>query len=172
MYVLDGLALYFKRFLLAGRLHRDGDVGGIRPTASKPVSAEFYALILFALAGMLFACSANDFALLFVSLELITVTFYVLTSFPTGTFGVLEAGVKYLVIGALSTGFTVFGIALVYGISRKLNLGNCRLWPHITARTLIFLFGLMLVMAGLGFKIAAFPFQFWRRMFIKAAPCR
>src|SRR5207302_4163056 len=82
---------------------------------------EFYALILFALAGMLFASSANDFALLFVSLELITVTFYVLTSFQRTRMASLEAGVKYLIIGALSTGFTVFGIALVAGVSGRLD---------------------------------------------------
>jgi len=76
--------------------------------------AEFYALILFALAGLLFASSANDFALLFVSLELITVTFYILTSFQRSQRRSLEAGVKYLIIGALSTCFTVFGIALVF----------------------------------------------------------
>ena len=77
---------------------------------------------------MLFASSANDFALLFVSLELITVTFYVLTSFQRGQLASLEAGVKYLIIGALSTGFTVFGIALVYGISGTRSTSAT--WPQ------------------------------------------
>ena len=63
---------------------------------------------------MLFAASANDFALLFVSLELITVTFYVLTSFQRGRVASLEAGVKYLIIGALSTG--------VYGLRHRAGL--------------------------------------------------
>src|SRR5437764_587905 len=119
MYLLDGLALFFKRFFLVSALivlmmsveFADCIETGI---------AEFYALILFALAGMLFASSANDFALLFVSLELITVTFYVLTSFQRGRQRSLEAGVKYLVIGALSTGFMVFGIAVVSGVSQTL----------------------------------------------------
>ena len=83
MYALDGLALFFKRFFLLAALivllmsveFADRIASGI---------AEFYALILFALSGMMFASSANDFALLFVSLELITVTFYVLTSFQRG----------------------------------------------------------------------------------------
>ena len=73
---------------------------------------------------MMFASSANDFALLFVSLELITVTFYILTSFQRARLGSLEAGVKYLIIGALSTSFTVFGIAFIYGISGKLNFAD------------------------------------------------
>ena len=123
MYALDGLALFFKRFFLLAALivllmsveFADRIEAGI---------AEFYALILFALSGMLFASSANDFALLFVSLELITVTFYVLTSFQRARVTSLEAGVKYLIIGALSTAFTVFGIALVYGISHTLNFSD------------------------------------------------
>jgi len=93
---------------------------------------------------MLFASSANDFALLFVSLELITVTFYVLTSFQRARVTSLEAGVKYLIIGALSTAFTVYGIALVYGISHTLNFG---LLSGVAAQfgdNKIFLFGLAL----------------------------
>jgi NADH-quinone oxidoreductase subunit N len=110
---------------------------------------------------MLFASSVNNFALLFVSLELITVTFYVLTSFQRTRVASLEAGVKYLIIGALSTAFTVFGIALVYGTSGKLDFGELSnvLAEHLNNK--IFLFGLLFVLVGLGFKIAAFPFQIW-----------
>jgi NADH-quinone oxidoreductase subunit N len=160
MYLLDGLALFFKWFFLLSALivllisveFADCIETGI---------AEFYALILFALAGMLFASSANDFALLFVSLELITVTFYVLTSFQRAQRRSLEAGVKYLIIGALSTCFTVFGIALVYGVSGKMNFGDLALVAPMYHYNQVFLCGLLLVMVGLGFKIAAFPFQIW-----------
>src|SRR5215831_345413 len=120
MYALDGLALFFKRFFLLAAIlvilmsveFSDRIEAGV---------AEYYSLLLFALSGMLFAASTNDFALLFVSLELITISFYVLTSFQRRLLTSLEAGVKYLIIGALSTSFTVFGIALIYGISGKLN---------------------------------------------------
>ena len=169
MYALDGLALFFKRFFLLAAIivlvmsveFADRIKAGI---------GEFYALILFALTGMLFASSANDFALLFVSLELITVSFYVLTSFERGRFSSLEAGVKYLIIGALSTGFTVFGIALVYGISGKLNFGDLAGVTAEIGSNRIFLFGLVLVIAGLGFKIAAFPFQIWAPDVYQGAP--
>jgi NADH-quinone oxidoreductase subunit N len=160
MFLLDGLSLFFKWFFLLSALivllisveFADCIETGI---------AEFYALILFALAGMLFASSANDFALLFVSLELITVTFYVLTSFQRSQRRSLEAGVKYLIIGALSTCFTVFGIALVYGVSGKMNFGDLALVTSLYHYNQVFLCGLLLVMVGLGFKIAAFPFQIW-----------
>jgi NADH-quinone oxidoreductase subunit N len=169
MYLLDGFALFFKRFFLVSALivllmsveFADCIETGI---------AEFYALILFALAGMLFAASANDFALLFVSLELITVTFYVLTSFQRAQRRSLEAGVKYLIIGALSTCFTVFGIALVYGVSGKMNFGELALVAPMYHYNQLFLCGLLLVMVGLGFKIAAFPFQIWAPDVYQGAP--
>ncbi len=169
MYALDGLALFFKRFFLLAALvvllmsveFADQIEAGI---------AEFYALILFALSGMLFASSANDFSLLFVSLELITVSFYVLTSFQRARLTSLEAGVKYLIIGALSTSFTVFGIALVYGTSGKLNFGELAGLGAQLGSNKIFLFGLVLVLVGLGFKIAAFPFQIWAPDVYQGAP--
>jgi NADH-quinone oxidoreductase subunit N len=131
---------------------------------------EFYALVLFALAGMLFASSANDFSLLFVSLELITVTFYVLTSYQRARVTSLEAGAKYLIIGALSTAFTVFGIALVSGISGKFNFNDLSFVAGKYIHNRVFLFGLLLVMVGLGFKIAAFPFQIWAPDVYQGAP--
>ncbi len=169
MYVLDGLALFFKRFFLLAALivllmsveFADRIETGI---------AEYYALILFALAGMLFAASANDFSLLFVSLELITITFYVLTSFQRARLTSLEAGVKYLIIGALSTAFTVYGIALVYGLGHTLNFGELSAAAAQLGGNRIFLFGLLLVMVGLGFKIAAFPFQIWVPDVYQGAP--
>ena len=169
MYVLDGLALFFKRIFLLATLivllmsveFADRIEAGI---------SEYYALVLFALAGMLFASSANHFALLFASLELITVTFYVLTSFQRARLTSLEAGVKYLVIGALSTAFTVFGIALVYGISRHLDFAGLAAVAAQFNDNRIFLLGLLLVMVGLGFKIAAFPFQIWAPDVYQGAP--
>ena len=114
MYVLDGFALFFKRFFLIAtalvllmsseyaKTFRNG-------------TGEYMSLSLFALSGMMFAASANHFALLFVSLELITITFYILTSFQRHQTISLEAGIKYLILGALSSAFLIYGIALVYG---------------------------------------------------------
>ena len=169
MYALDGLALFFKRFFLLAALIVLLMSGEFADRIASGIG-EFYALILIALAGMMFAASANDFALLFVSLELITVTFYVLTSFQRGAVTSLEAGVKYLIIGALSTAFTVFGIALVYGLSHTLNFGQMSAVAGQFSKNPIFLFGLVCVLAGLGFKIAAFPFQVWAPDVYQGAP--
>ena len=169
MFVQDALSIFFKRlFLLAAILvllmiaeFSDQIAAGI---------SEYYSLVLFALVGMLFASSANNFALLFVSLELITVTFYVLTSFQRSRVTSLEAGVKYLIIGSLSTAFTVFGIALVWGTSGKFSFTELAAVAAPMSGNKLFLFGLLFVMVGLGFKIAAFPFQIWVPDVYQGAP--
>jgi NADH-quinone oxidoreductase subunit N len=169
MFVQDGLAIFFKRFfLLAAAL-----VLIIAVEFSDRIAtgvSEYYSLIVFALAGMLFAASANDFALLFVSIELITVTFYVLTSFTRGKIASLEAGVKYLILGALSSAFMVYGIALVWGITGKFNFTELAMVAERFADNKVFLFGVLFVLVGLGFKIAAFPFQIWTPDVYQGAP--
>src|SRR5881394_31027 len=160
MYVQDGLALFFKRFFLVATiivLIMSVEFADRIPTGI----SEYYALILFALSGMMFAASANDFTLLFVSVELITVTFYVLTSFQRSRSVSLEAGVKYLILGALASAFLVFGIALVFGTTSQMNFSELASVAPQFSSNKVFLLGLLLVLAGLGFKIAAFPFQIW-----------
>jgi len=168
-FVEDALAVFFKRFFIIAAIlvlfmsveFSDHIATGI---------SEYYSLTVFALSGMLFAASANDFAMLFVSIELITVTFYVLTSFQRGRLVSLEAGVKYLILGALSSAFLVFGIALVWGTTGKLNFNELASVASQFAGNKIFLLGVLLVLVGLGFKIAAFPFQIWAPDVYQGAP--
>lgn len=168
-YVLDGLALFFKRFFLVAAIivlfitveYADRIPAGI---------SEYYGLLIFALSGMLFAASANDFTLLFVSVELITVTFYILTSFQRGRLSALEAGVKYLILGAISTAFTVYGIALVFGTSGTMSFPVLAEKAGGLLGNRLFLLGLLLVLMGLGFKIAAFPMQIWAPDVYQGAP--
>lgn len=167
-FVEDPLALFFKRFFLIAAIlvlflsaEFSDRLAGV---------SEYYSLILFALAGMLFAASSNDFAMLFVSIELITITFYVLVSFQRGRLVSLEAGVKYLILGALSSAFLVFGIALIWGTTGKFNFNNLAQVSGQFLDNKIFLFGVLFVLVGLGFKIAAFPFQIWAPDVYQGAP--
>ncbi|HUA67237.1 MAG TPA: NADH-quinone oxidoreductase subunit N [Candidatus Saccharimonadales bacterium] len=168
-FVEDTLAVFFKGFFLIAAIlvlfmsaeFSDRIVGGI---------SEYYSLIVFALSGMLFAASANDFVMLFVSIELITITFYVLTSFQRSRLISLEAGVKYLILGALSSAFLVFGIALVWGTTGKLNFTELASVAAQFETNKIFLLGVLFVLVGIGFKIAAFPFQIWAPDVYQGAP--
>lgn len=169
MFVQDALSVFFKRFfLLAGAL-----VLVLAVEFSDRIAAgisEYYSLIVFALAGMLFAASSNDFTMLFVSIELITITFYVLTSFTRGKVVALEAGVKYLILGALSSAFMIYGIALVWGTTGKFNFNELAMVSANFGENKLFLCGVLFILVGLGFKIAAFPFQMWTPDVYQGAP--
>jgi len=167
-FINDGLALFFKGFFLVAAIL----VLFIAVEFADRIvaAAEYYSLIVFALAGMLFAASANDFAMLFVSIELITITFYVLVSFQRGKIASLEAGVKYLILGALSSAFLIYGIALIWGTTGKLNFTELAAVAPQFAANKAFLLGVLLVLVGLGFKISAFPFQIWTPDVYQGAP--
>ena len=167
-FINDGLSLFFKQFFMVAAIL----VLFIAVEFSDRIvaAAEYYSLIVFALAGMLFAASSNDFAMLFVSIELITITFYVLVSFQRSKLASLEAGVKYLILGALSSAFMIFGIALIWGTTGKLNFTELAAVAPQFADSRIFLLGVLLVLVGLGFKISAFPFQIWTPDVYQGAP--
>jgi NADH-quinone oxidoreductase subunit N len=168
-FVQDALAIFFKRFFLVAAIL----VLFLTSEFSEKISAsvsEFYALVVFALAGMLFAASSNDFAMLFVSIELITVTFYVLVSYQRRKLSSLEAGVKYLIIGALSSAFMVFGIALIWGTTGQMNFTDLAAVVPQYLTNKIFLAGVLFLLTGLGFKISAVPFQIWVPDVYQGAP--
>lgn len=166
-FVQDGLALFFKALvvlaaaivlLLAIEWSRGMETG----------VTEYAVLCLLSLAGMMLAASANDFAVLYVSIELVTVTFYVLTSYGRRRAISLEAGVKYLVFGALSSAFMVYGIALCFGTAGTMNFAELR--GADVADSALFQLGLLLVFGGLAFKVALFPFQIWTPDVYEGAP--
>jgi NADH-quinone oxidoreductase subunit N len=123
---------------------------------------EFYALPLIICAGMMWMASAKDLISVFVPLELVTVAFYVLVAFTRRNAGALEAGVKYLILGALSTGILVYGIAWLYGAAGSMSFsGIAAATTNAGTSQSMLLFGAALVLAGLGFKVAAAPFHVW-----------
>lgn len=169
LYVIDGLALFFKRFFLLAAIIVTLMAVEFSDRIESGIS-EFYGLVTFALSGMMFAASANDFTLLFVAMELITVSFYVLTSFQRNRLMSLEAGIKYLILGALASAFLVYGIALVYGTAGTMKFAVLAEKSAELGGKPLFLLGLLLVVIGLGFKIAAFPLQIWAPDVYQGAP--
>src|SRR5437764_14170241 len=119
----------------------------------------------------MYLVSAVDFIFIFVSLELITISFFVLVSFPRRNPIALEGGIKYLILGALSTAFLVYGITWIFGVTGETNLqkitaafASGKIDVHAAT------FGAVLVLVGLGFKIAAAPFQIWVPDVYQGAP--
>jgi NADH-quinone oxidoreductase subunit N len=178
-YTADPLAIFFKRFALLTTIlvliMMIDYAPVLRQFASSANSqtglGEFFALPIFTCAGLMYMASAIDFIMIFVSLELVTISFYVLVSFMRRNPISLEAGVKYLVLSALSTGFLVYGITWIFGATGLTNLQQisaAMAGPAVEQGPA--LLGLVLVMVGLGFKIAAVPFQVWVPDVYQGAP--
>lgn len=125
--------------------------------------AEYFTLILFALSGMIIMVSYQNLSMLFVGLEIMSVSLYVLAGIRKLNFASNEASLKYFLMGAFSTGFLLFGIALIYGASGSFDLKIIQqyLLTHPQNLTPMFYVGVILMMIGLSFKIGAAPFHFW-----------
>ncbi|PZR76206.1 MAG: hypothetical protein DLM52_06440, partial [Chthoniobacterales bacterium] len=178
-YSADALSLLFKRIALATTAIVVMMMLDYAPLVSANISAatpqaglaEFFALPLLTCAGLMWMSSAIDFVMIFVSLELVTISFYVLVSFTRRNPLTLEAGVKYLVLSALSTGFLVYGITWIFGATGETNLqriGAALSRPDLEKTAA--LFGAVLVLIALGFKIAAVPFHIWVADVYQGAP--
>jgi NADH-quinone oxidoreductase subunit N len=179
-YSVGPIALFFKRFALLTTIivlimsleYRDVVRRFIFSSGNTEAGmGEFYSLPIFTCAGLMWMASAVDFVMIFVSLELVTISFYILVGYMRRNTGSLEAGVKYLVLGALSTGFLVYGITWIFGVTGETNLqrvSDSLRMIHGTETPL--LFGVMLILVGLGFKIAAAPFQLWVPDVYQGAP--
>ncbi len=137
---------------------------------SEEGTGEFYSLPIFACAGMMWMASAKDLAGAFVALELVTITFYILVAYMRRNVGSLEAGVKYLILGALSTGFLVYGIAWIYGTTGTMQLDLIPASFTKLQSPIPLLFGIALVLVALGFKVGAVPMQMWIPDVYQGAP--
>lgn len=147
---------------------------------------EFYALVLIIAAAMMLLVQSANFVMLFVALETVTVAFYVLVAYCRTSQFSLESGLKYLILGALSSGILLFGIVLLYGIagspelvgSSRDSLNYNELAKFISLNTdnlfgadnMIVKLGALLVVAGICFKIGAVPFQIWVPDVYQGAP--
>ena len=136
---------------------------------------EFYALVLLGTAGMVILVHANDLVTLFIGLETMSLAVYVLTGSWRRSARSSEAAMKYFLVGAFASALLIYGIALVYGVSGTSNLtslgalASTGTQSGITAQPL-FLIGSFLIIAALGFKIAAVPFHMWAPDAYEGAP--
>src|SRR5689334_8936845 len=191
---VDGFALLFKAiFLISAALAigistRFLDIEGEQ-------HGEYYALILFATVGMMFIASGYDLISLYISLELMALTFYVLVAFTKREKKSNEAAMKYFLLGAFSSGILLYGMSLIYGIAGSTNIGEigstfstivpkvesaanlARLNPNIAGDVQalaglrwLMLLGMIALGAGLFFKVAAVPFHMWAPDVYEGAP--
>jgi NADH-quinone oxidoreductase subunit N len=122
---------------------------------------EFYTLLMMSIAGMMLMAHASDLMILFVGLEVMSIAFYVLAGLLRQQLGSNEAAMKYFLLGAFASGFLLYGIALVYGAVGDTGYKAIFSAAATTEFPTLFWTGMGLLIVGLGFKVAAFPFHQW-----------
>ncbi len=132
---------------------------------------EYYTLLLFSIVGMMLMAQAADLIIVFLALEMLSIPLYVLAAFARPNVNSEEAGLKYFLLGAFSTGFVVYGIALVFGATGTTSLaGIVAAASSGTSSLLLLTIGSALILVGLGFKVAAVPFHMWTPDVYQGAP--
>ena len=135
-----------------------------RPTlgAREMLKGEFYTLTLFVLLGISVMCSANNFLVVYLGLELMSLSLYALTALRRDHAIATEAAMKYFVLGALASGFLLYGLSMMYGATGSLEIP--KVFEQIATGRInqqVLAFGVVFVVAGLGFKLGAAPFHMW-----------
>lgn len=175
MFVSDPLSVILKLFsylaigltLIYGRQYNSdrGIVGGGH------LGGEFYVLALFSLLGQMVMISGNSFLSIYLGLELMSLSLYALVALRRDNVGSTEAAMKYFVLGALASGFLLYGISMLYGATGSLELDE--VFRAIVAGTIhrdILVFGIVFVVAGLAFKLGTVPFHMWVPDVYQGAP--
>src|SRR6187401_2161604 len=134
------------------------------------VKFEFPVLVLLATTGMLMMISANDLIALYVGLELQSLALYVVAAFQRNSARSSEAGLKYFVLGALSSGMLLYGASLVYGFTGSTDFADIAAAVQPSGANIGLIFGLVFLMAGFAFKISAVPFHMWTPDVYEGAP--
>lgn len=144
-----------------------------RPTlaARDMLKGEFFTLTLFVLLGISVMCSANNFLVVYLGLELMSLSLYALTALRRDHALSTEAAMKYFVLGALASGFLLYGLSMMYGATGTLEIP--RVFDRIATGSInkeVLVFGVVFVVAGLAFKLGAAPFHMWVPDVYQGAP--
>jgi NADH-quinone oxidoreductase subunit N len=159
-FVVDNFALFFKGLVLLSLLL--AILASVRFVGQAPYpGGEYYALLLFAGVGMLFMVSGNNLITIYVSLETMALSSYILAGYFKGEVKSTEAALKYFILGAFSSGVLLYGLSLVYGVAGKMGLPELAKLLATTDRSNLLMLGILFILAGLLFKIAAVPFHVW-----------
>jgi len=133
-------------------------------------AGEFYCLALLATAGLMFLAATENLLVIFASLELASLSLYILAAFDKRNPRSAEAALKYFLFGGMSAAFTLFGLSLVYGLTGKLDLAGVAARLQTQELSPLLLLALVMTLIGFGFKIAVVPFHLWAPDAYQGAP--
>ena len=168
-FIADGFARFMKVVvLLASALALTMSQDYLR--GAKIDIAEFPILVLLATTGMMLMVSANDLISLYLALELQSLSLYVIAAIRRDSLRSSEAGLKYFVLGALASGFLLYGSSLIYGFTGNTSFEAIALTAQAEGASLGLIFGLVFVLTGLAFKVSAVPFHMWQPDVYEGSP--
>lgn len=167
IYSVDAYSIFFKLLFLLGMIFTVFYAAGYVERMVKN-AGEFYALLLSALLGMCVLASANDIITLFVGLELMTISFYILVAIQTENPFSTEAGLKYLIFGSGATGALLYGMSLVYGMTGSVFFAEIARSPGLFLG--LGIAGMVLMLSGFFFKLSVIPFHLWAPDVYEGAP--
>jgi NADH-quinone oxidoreductase subunit N len=169
MFALDAFSIFFKLlFLVTIALVVLLSDGFLRDSSYS--AWEYYSLMAFALCGMMFMASGVHLASIYVGLELMSLSSYILAGYFKNEQKSTEAAMKYFILGSVSSAILLYGISLIYGVTGSLNLLDLSAAMSTLVTNDVLVFGIMLLGAGLCFKIAAAPFHVWTPDVYEGAP--
>jgi NADH-quinone oxidoreductase subunit N len=169
MFALDAFSIFFK-LLFLGTIALVVLISDDYLRASPYSHWEYYSLMAFALCGMMFMASGVHLASIYVGLELLSLSSYVLAGYFKNEQKSTEAAMKYFILGSVSSAILLYGISLIYGVTGSLNLLDIAAAISTLVTNDALVFGIMLLGAGLCFKIAAAPFHVWTPDVYEGAP--
>lgn len=159
-YAAVAITLVYSRQYATDRGMMSGTIGG-----------EFYVLALFSLLGQMVMISANNFLIIYLGLELMSLSLYALVALRRGHSVSTEAAMKYFVLGALASGFLLYGLSMLYGATGSLDLTEvAKATASGTVNKTVLVFGVVFVVAGLAFKLGVVPFHMWVPDVYEGAP--
>ncbi|MEX2556803.1 MAG: NADH-quinone oxidoreductase subunit N [Actinomycetota bacterium] len=161
MFVIDGYALLFKFLFLAVAVIVILISADYLDTNTRNAQGEFYFLLLSSFLGMLLMASARDLIMLFVALELVSAPGFLVAGFKKRDARSNEAAIKFFLFGVLSTAIMLFGMSLIYGVTRATNLIDIATALQSRGDDPLVFASILLILAGFGFKVSAVPFHFW-----------
>jgi NADH-quinone oxidoreductase subunit N len=160
MFVADSVALYRKLLVLGGTFA--ALMLSLRPVGSDDVNKpEYSLLVLLAVVGMMLMISADDLLSLYMGIELQSLPLYVVAAMRTNSLRSSEAGLKYFLLGALSSGILLHGASLVYGVCGTTDFAGIAAAVSDGTLPVVFVVGMVFMVSGLAFKISAAPFHMW-----------
>ncbi|WP_288956433.1 NADH-quinone oxidoreductase subunit N, partial [uncultured Devosia sp.] len=169
LFIVDSFGRFMKVLVIVGAVlalvlaHHNDEENGLH-------KYEYSVLAVLATLGMMIMVSANDLMSLYIGLELQSLSLYVMAAIKRDDSRATEAGLKYFVLGALSSGMLLYGASMVYGFTGHTNLSEIVVAIASEGRSIGLIFGMVFLLAGVAFKISAVPFHMWTPDVYEGAP--